>query len=252
MADTYLTLGGMSFIDDFTVPEAINGGGTHHVVLHRFIGGARVIDALGPDDDAIRWRGRFRGADASFRVAMLDVMRRSGRPVILSYWTFRYRVVVTRFVWRFERFYEIAYAIECTVVQDLKARAWTAVASGLDSLFGADLSLAEMLGVGAAAVNDALAAVLMAQAAAGSLGTATRSGLGGVLSAVTMAVSVAATASMAAETMAGSVGGVEAGGDPQAMGAGLVASGNAFQEAAAGVQAGGVFSRMRANLEAGG
>ena len=248
MADTYLVLGGFVFTDPFSVPERINGGGRQRVVVHKFIGGNRVVDALGPDDDVIRWRGRFRGAAAVTSAEMLDVMRRSGKAVLLSYWTFAYQVVVTRFTWSFERFYEVTYEIECTIVQDLQAPAWAAVANTLDSLFGADTSLADAIGVGVAAIDNALAEVLTARAAVAGLNNATASSVAGVMGAVTSAIAAAATASVAADGISGAMGGVVAGGDPAAMGTDLVAQGAQFQTAAAGVQTGGVFARMATNL----
>jgi hypothetical protein len=179
---------------------------------------------------------------------LLDVMRQSGKPVLLSYWAFAYQVVVTRFTWSFERFYEVPYEIECTVVANLQAAAWAAVATTIDSAFNADAALAGAIGGNTATINSALAAVLTAQAAASSLSNGTPSSVGGVVGAVNNAIAVAAVAAVAADGITGPMGGVVAGGDPAAMGGDLVAQGGQLATASAGVQTGGVFARMATNL----
>jgi hypothetical protein len=115
MADTYLTLGGYTF-DGFGIPEKINGGGEQHLKVHKLLGGQRVIDALGGDDDTLKFRGRFRGAGAMDDALLMDAMRIAGAPVTLSYWNLQYTVVVSKFCWDFEKFYEVPYELECVVV----------------------------------------------------------------------------------------------------------------------------------------
>lgn len=240
MADTYLTLGGFPFVSDFAVPQTINGGGAQRLVTHRMIGGSRVIDAMGPDDDAIRWNGIFRGGAASLQASLLDVMRRRGRPVILSYWTFRYKVVVSRFVFHFNRFYEIPYEIECTVAKDMQAKSWGQMADSAAGLFGSDIDLGTVIAGTAAAGNLALAMAKIAQSGVNSASS------GNVMGAVTAALSVAATASLAADAITSAIG--EAGSDAASMGQSLTDQGSALQESSAGVQGGGVLGRLITNL----
>lgn len=246
MPDTFLALGGFIFLDPFSVPERISAGGAHHLVTHKLIGGQRIVTALGADDDSIKWRGRFRGPAAVVSCQLLDVMRRSGKQVQLSYWTSSYLVVVRRFTWEFERFYEIPYEIECEVVQDLTATFWSGVSDTLDSLIDTDLGLAGGFGGGVTSINQAMAAALTARAAVGVLQGA--SDLGGLISAVG-AVSAAATiASLAAD----GVGlGVAAGGDPGAMAGSVSSTADAFTTAGAGAQTSGVAGRMAYNLDPG-
>ena len=59
-----LTLGSIVF-DGFEVPSRVEFGGEQQLAVHKLIGGARVIDALGRDDAALRWRGVLSGAEAS-------------------------------------------------------------------------------------------------------------------------------------------------------------------------------------------
>lgn len=46
-----LTLGPVLF-QDFEVPEKISVGGEHSLVVHKLVGRARVVDAMGRDDAA--------------------------------------------------------------------------------------------------------------------------------------------------------------------------------------------------------
>jgi hypothetical protein len=251
MTDTILTLGGFPFLDPYGVPETINFGGAQHLVVHKLIGGRRVITALGPDDDAIRWRGRFRGAAAVASAELLDVMRRSGKPVVLSWWTFSYQVVVRHFRAQFERFYEVPYEIECEVVQDLTAAFWAGVANTLDSVIDGDLGLAGLFGNAVPAINTTLAAALTARAAVGTLQGASSGSLTGLAAAVGAVGAAAATAALAADTVSGAIGGITAGGDPGAMSAALGGTADTVATAAAGAQTAGVAGRLQSNLEPG-
>ena len=110
-----LTLGGILF-QDFEIPEQINFGGRQSLTTHRLPGGARVVDAMGRDDDDIRWSGRFRSASAGRRARSLDFLRAAGKPVTLAWDAFRYTVVVSEFQADFRQAYEIPYAVSCHVV----------------------------------------------------------------------------------------------------------------------------------------
>ena len=114
MADTRLILGGIAF-REFEIPEKISYGTKQRLEIHKLVGGARVIDTLGPDPEPIRWSGRFRGADAASRARDLEALAASGRVVGLSWGGFSYQVVVATFSADYERFYEIPYQINCEV-----------------------------------------------------------------------------------------------------------------------------------------
>jgi hypothetical protein len=58
MSDIVLVLGPVAF-SDFEDPERIRFGGAQRLAVHKLPGGARVIDALGPDDTEIGWSGIF-------------------------------------------------------------------------------------------------------------------------------------------------------------------------------------------------
>src|SRR5258708_34428670 len=88
-----LTLGPLLFTD-FEVPESINVGGKQIRVVHKLVGGDRVIDAMGRDDDDIVWSGRFRGSAAEIRARLADFLRVQGQPLVLAWSTYRYLVMV--------------------------------------------------------------------------------------------------------------------------------------------------------------
>lgn len=133
-----LILGDFTFAD-FEIPDKIGGiGGKQALTKHRLIGGARVVDAMGPDDDDLEWSGRFRGVDAAGRAQFLDAMRVAGQELPLSFGSYFYTVVIEEFVCDYEREYQILYRIKCFVVSsDQEAGS---IIPSLDALVGADLA----------------------------------------------------------------------------------------------------------------
>jgi hypothetical protein len=118
MADFLLVLGGVAF-QDFEVPPEIAAGGEQALFTHKYPGGARTVDTMGPDDDPIAWRGYFEGTNALPRAQQIDIMRRQGQAVVLTWSAYQYLVVVKTFRWRFLRYYHIAYELALEVIQDL-------------------------------------------------------------------------------------------------------------------------------------
>lgn len=117
MVDFVLTLGGVAF-QDFEVPDSIRAGGGQMLFTHKYPGGPRTVDTMGPDDDTIPWSGWFEGPNAQARCQQLDVMRRQGLQVILDWSAYSYLVVIKQFKWDFRRYYHIGYSILLEVVQD--------------------------------------------------------------------------------------------------------------------------------------
>jgi hypothetical protein len=111
-----LVLGGFTF-SDMELPEKITGlGGKQALAKHKMVGGARIADAMGPDDGDIEWSGRFRGLLATSRAQQLDAMRRAGQKLPLSFGTFFYLAVIEEFNFQFERAYQLIYQIKLFVV----------------------------------------------------------------------------------------------------------------------------------------
>ena len=144
MADLILKLGDFVF-QGFEMPESIPFGGTQRLAVHRLIGGGKVIDAMGRDDEPVRWHGWFRGLDATQRARYLDNLRVDGRPLKLTWHEFSYRVVVRSFHADFQRFHQIPYQIECEVLENLTQPVTALASPGIDSVFGADLAALQNL-----------------------------------------------------------------------------------------------------------
>lgn len=157
-----LTLGGVAF-NDFEVPESINSGGDQMLVAHKLIGGARVVDSMGPDDADIHWTGRFRGNGAEQRAMLLDFMRRQGQQVLLTYSLHRYQVVIKHFEANFQQPFEIPYSISCTVVLDEAQGIASAAIGLLESLL---TDMANALGLGNVIGNSVVISAVSGVAAA--------------------------------------------------------------------------------------
>lgn len=130
-----LLLGAFLF-EDFEIPEKLNFGGKQMLAVHKLIGGGRVIDAMGPDPDEIKWSGRFQGGHVVVRAKLLEAMRNAGRPVILVNDLIVKTVLVSEFSYDYERSYQATYTISCTVLPN----ALDDLAQTLDDLVGAALA----------------------------------------------------------------------------------------------------------------
>ncbi len=118
MADVSLILGVIEFLD-YEVPHSINFGGAQALSVKKLVGGKRIIDAMGRDDDDISWSGLFFGENAALRAQLLDTERVLGSELPLTFYYFNYLVVIKEFKCDFQRFYQIPYSITVAVVQDL-------------------------------------------------------------------------------------------------------------------------------------
>lgn len=112
-----LTLDDFVF-QDFEVPDAIHFGGSQMLKVHKLLGGKRVIDSLGPDEDAIEWSGRFRGQDAISRMNTLDAKRKAGKAISLTWGQFSFTVVIAHFKASHEYAFEVPYTIRLEVVEE--------------------------------------------------------------------------------------------------------------------------------------
>jgi hypothetical protein len=154
-----LIIGGL-ILDDFEVPSQVSFGGEQKLIIHTLIGGTRVIDAMGRDDSAVRWRGIFSGNDAGTRARLLDAMRVAGAPVSLSWDQFCYTVIIHSLSMEFQSPWWIPYDISCTVVLD-QAQGVIDFAPDVSAAIASDLSSASMYydvssSIAATSVSDAL------------------------------------------------------------------------------------------------
>lgn len=139
-----LLLDGIEF-RDFELPEELPIGGEQSVAVHQAIGGKRIVDAMGPNDAPITWSGTLYGPLAERKAQVLDLLRRSGRAVELTWSGFAWLVVVTSFVARLQGLQRVPYTIECVVVQDLVAGAEPEETAALEEALAADLAFAEAM-----------------------------------------------------------------------------------------------------------
>lgn len=132
------------------IPEEITFGGAQKLVVHRLVGGERVVDSLGRDDMPLSWSGLLFGTDALGRARFLDSLRIKGEPLTLTWSKLRYRVVVSQFFATYEYNWQIPYRIKCEVVKDEAAlvtkipvtEVITETGAGLDEAVRGDLESA--------------------------------------------------------------------------------------------------------------
>jgi len=109
-----LTLGGFAF-QDMELPEEIQCGGTQLHEIHRFPGGGRRTDVMGPDESDITWSGVFFSENATSREQQVSEMRRKGAIVPLAWGPVVVPVLITSFTvkWR-SAGHHIPYSIVCS------------------------------------------------------------------------------------------------------------------------------------------
>lgn len=117
MSNIKLTLDAVVF-KEFEIPDGIKAGGAQSLFRHKYPGGSRTIDAMGPDDDDISWTGVFLDDTAQDRCNQLDIIRRQGKPVVVAWAGYRYLMVVASFTWDFKRTWHIPYTITLAVLED--------------------------------------------------------------------------------------------------------------------------------------
>jgi hypothetical protein len=177
-----LSLGGIVFTD-FELPGVVTFGGAQSLAVYRLPGGARVVDAMGPDDADIAWQGVLSGSDAADRARALDAMRVAGQTVPLAWDEFFYIVVISDLRLEFCNSWWIPYHISCLVTADPTAQSIVPAVS-LVSAVAADLA-------SAAGFTD-VAGATMAVAAAGVAGAGTAANEAASLALVAAGQSVAA------------------------------------------------------------
>jgi hypothetical protein len=171
--DTTLNLGGIQF-NALEIPSNIPWGTSQTLAVHKFPGGDRTIDAMGPDYRAPQWSGLFFGSDAFARASALEAMAAGGEEQTLTFGGKTFRVIVAEFSAEFHRLYEMPYHITCEVIADQSSPVSSNSVPSTDDALNSDLGLAEgyaaLLVAQATQVNAQAIAVL--QASIGSVATA--------------------------------------------------------------------------------
>jgi len=155
-------LGPVAF-QGFEVPERITLGGKQRLAVHTLPGGARIVDAMGPDDGELAWSGMISGTDAVERVRQLDGLRRAGQALPLGWDGWRFTVIISRFEADCASPWWVPYRVSCTVlaegdlavVEALPALATLAEAAALGAGPGLESAMAAAgVGLGSAALSD--------------------------------------------------------------------------------------------------
>lgn len=193
-----VTLGTVT-LQGFEVPDSAPWGGAQALTVHKLIGGARIIDAMGVDDRAITIRGTFLSPDADDRALQVDVMRKAGLPVPFSWSNHVFLVVIKAFEPEYQRPDRMPYTLTLEILQD-STQPLAALDPSDDDLFDAALgsvgqSLSSLVANPIAAVaqvfqsaSAAVSSVTASIALATSLGPAAALGLPAALSGLQTAI----------------------------------------------------------------
>lgn len=140
-------------------PQSISWGGKQMQSVHQLIGGDRIVDTLGPNDDPLKWTGMFFGREASQRAKYLDTLRREGKPVTLTWDDYIYVAIITDFQPRYMQQWNVEYSILLTIIQDKTQSVNQAPQETLVQLLSNDNATAGCLG---AIINDSALTGLLA------------------------------------------------------------------------------------------
>lgn len=165
---TRLIVGDFEF-SGLEVPESVTIGAKQQAVVHKLVGGKRIVDVMGIDYDNMSWSGWFTGATAGDRVTELETLRDLGLPLTFNMDGYYFSVLIQNFNARFEHIYRRYYSIELLVIERLDAPITeNALAGALDALINSDigesLGLADIINVDSVTgaintVKDAVAQV---------------------------------------------------------------------------------------------
>lgn len=168
-----VTLGGVE-LTGIQAPEKIVFGGIQQTKEHKLIGGARVIDVLGPDEADIKFSGIFLGPLAINSAQQLDALRQSGVQTTLSWSGFSRQVIVKSFSGSAERGgYLYSYQVSCVVIPTITLSTDNSLLGSLVNDVGSALGIPNLMSDVAPVVQDAQTAMTVAQAALPVVGVLT-------------------------------------------------------------------------------
>ena len=144
MTASAMTLGPVTF-QGSEVPDKLPFGGEQSVIIHKLIGGARVVDAMGRHDRDLTWSGRFFGPGALTRARIVDALRIAGAAVPLAVDQLSYTVVIKAFEADFEQSWNVPYSCTCVIVTDNAAPGPVGAGSALDTQMAGDSNNAGFL-----------------------------------------------------------------------------------------------------------
>ncbi len=156
-----LILGTFEFLD-FEVPEQLSVPGEQKVAKHLYPGGKKSLDVLGEYYDTLSWSGIIQGENCGDRVAALEAIRAAGNVVTLTFDTYSFQVLVTRFTPVYKMPMLRPYSIEVEVLSrnDAPIRV-DALTGSLNALVNSDvgkaLGLSDIINV--SSITDAVKTV---------------------------------------------------------------------------------------------
>lgn len=134
------------------VPSRLTVGGGQALVIHRLIGGDRIIDAIGNDPDRIELSGTFIGPTAQERAQLIQSLRQAGKPVPFSAAGLSWQVMIRYFRYDYTaKGAVIPYSLQIELPAE-KGNATGSDLTALSKLIGGDATAA-LSGI-ATAVSD--------------------------------------------------------------------------------------------------
>ena len=250
LAGPGITVGGVA-LTDMEVPEKLTWGGGQQLVVHRLLGGQRVVDALGPDDRTLDWSGLMRGMSAVSRARQLDALRNSGAKQVLTWSDFTYTVVVQSFEADYTRQgYRVPYRISCLVIPQPAVPAKPGLLDSIKADIASALDLDAILPGVQQALTVAQAALpvaaVLTKGSAAFVGLS--SAVGTASGVVGAATSLAGAQVGSLASSAGALGHLIGGTDGLGAIAALQSAGSATAALASSVLAGSFLGRASANL----
>ena len=162
-SSTPVTLGGIT-LEGVEVPDRLTVAGDQALIVHKMIGGDRVIQAMGPDPAPITLAGMFTGPGALARAQQLAAMRDAGRQLRLAFAGVSLMVVIRPASYTYQQQGAVIPFSVGVEVQPSVPAASSTTPSALSSLVGPDVASA------ATAISNTVAqASATAGAAAGQL-----------------------------------------------------------------------------------
>lgn len=211
-----VTLGSV-VLTGWEVPEKMPFGGAQKLIVHKFPGGGRVVDALGRDDRDVSWSGYLRSdltGDAMARAQQLDAIRLAGKAVSLVWGGTQQQVVVSQFLCDYTMSgHLLPYSITCVVVTVGPSTSTPTLLSSVATDISSALGLPSLAPAVTSAASTAQAALPVGAAlTGGSPAFVALSSAVGSASSAASAASTAADTQLAGVAAAGTSAGTAFGG----------------------------------------
>jgi hypothetical protein len=123
MAQPGITLGGFVFSNRNSAgglsggnPEQVKFGLKEQIVIHKMVGGARILDMLGDDPEDISWNGFFLGPDAPDLANALYALEQGKELLDLTFGVYSATVVISQLDLVYKKAFWIDYSIVCVVI----------------------------------------------------------------------------------------------------------------------------------------